>query len=142
MDKDLEYILNQIQKNQDVNNKSLQKSIRYGLKGIRQYVDANAETINIKIDGITSRQDRQNDAMAKHEKKIGEHEKFHRAYAFFTNKPLLSFFIILIIGFGFNWVYHRINIRKTLENSTGIVIEDDAVRGEPYVISDSTYYTN
>ena len=100
--------------NFDLKLESLEKTVRYGFKGIRQYVDAGFETIDRK-DNIRNG-------------RIGKLEKANKDTAFFRwmhRNPIPSVAALIIAIMVGAYGYHKINIKKTVENMTKIELKDE-----------------
>ena len=102
----------------ELQSESINKTIRYGLKGIRQYVDAGSEAINLRLDTIKDLDEKRNGKIEKLEKETGVMRWMHR-------NPIPSAIAVLIIIMIGAFGYHRINIKKTVENITKIELKDE-----------------
>jgi len=116
-------IQEQIKQNNDAQN----QVIRYGLKGVRQYVDGNLEAMNVKLDSVIEINRKQNDSLAKHQQKIGELDERvlkNESHVRIVQKvskhwgKILSALIILVLVV--SWMANHVDFKKTFTKKTGI----------------------
>ena len=101
----------------ELQSESINKSIRYGLKGIRQYVDAGNEAINLRLDISNKADEKRNGRIEKIENQTGVIRWMHR-------NPIPSAIALLVVIMMGAWGYHKINVKKTVENITKIELNE------------------
>ena len=102
----------------DLKLESMNKTVRYGLKGVRQYIDAGFEAID-KADKI------RNDRIESNTDEIEIIRKETWFFRLVQRNPIPSAVALLIIIMIGAFGYHRINIKRTFENLTKIELNDD-----------------
>lgn len=131
MEPELKFILESIQGQIKDNRESVEKTLRSGLKGVRVYVDANSEIIYAKIDTLIESDKRRNgriddnkDDIKTLNNRTGKLEKKTGWIGFVINNKAISVIIILALLFGMSILANKIDFKKTIENKTGIIIEE------------------
>jgi len=103
--------------NFDLKLENMDKTIRYGLKGMRQYIDAGFETIH-KDETI------RNGRIGRNEDDIKLIKKETWVFRLMQRNPIPSAVALLIIIMLGAYGYHKINIKNTIKNTTGIELKE------------------
>lgn len=125
---DLDLVFDSIQKQLNLLHTSLSKEIHGGLKGVRMYVDSNAEITQTKLDSIIEINKHQNNSLSEHGEQLKEHDEKIKEF-----QPYIRFFRgmwkhwyltllgLFVLGFVGAVIYNNVSIKKSIEKK-GIVI--------------------
>ena len=133
MEAELKFILESIQGQIKDNKESVDRGIRYGLKGVRAHVDANSEILNGRMNLLIESDKRRNGNIQDNSddiKAIGirvdKTEDKVKVIGWMGRRWYLVLAGIICLGIFSSWAFHNVslNIKETIKNTTGIVIED------------------
>ena len=126
-DSDVKVLISTIQEQIKQNNDSQNQVLRYGLKGIRHYVDGNLEAMNVKLDSVIDINRKQNDSLAKQQLQIGEldgrvlknesHVRIVQKVSKHWGKILSALIILVLVV---SWMANHVDFKKTFTKKTGI----------------------
>lgn len=118
---DIKFIIEQ----NDKQSKAIFEHIALSTQAVKAEVKASTDMLGLKVDGIIDRQDLANGRTKKLEGKVIVLERFRKTTMMVVSRWYLVLALFVLIGLGSAWSYHKINFKKTIENKTGIVIEED-----------------
>ena len=104
---------------------SLNKTMRYGLKGIRQYVDANGETMHLKLDHCTGDMKMIVEQNKIRNSRIEKLEKQTGLVRWLNRNPAITGFLMAALVLVIAAFASMIDVRKTIENNTGFKIKSN-----------------
>jgi len=110
-------LLSERDKRFDAQMETLNTTIRYGLKGVRQYVDAGFETIH-KAEEV------RNNRIGKLEETQKCIKKETWLFRLVQRNPIPAAIVLLVLLVGGAWAYDHINVGEFIKHKFGIEMRD------------------